>query len=86
MKKSDTNIICTLAFIALVAVGVSTLVGALLDGSMLYNIFETVKNVCVIIVIGFTAYKFTEGKEKWVTILYWVAVAVFVVGIVLVWF
>ena len=86
MKNSNKNIICVLAFIALVSVAVTTLLGALLDGSLFFNIIETVKNLCVILVVGITAYEFTKGKKDWVTIVYWVAVAVFIVGAILVWF
>ena len=41
MKKSNVEIICTLAFVALVSVAVTTLLGALLEGSLFFNIIDT---------------------------------------------
>lgn len=87
MKKSDTKILNLLAFLTLCIVAVLVLVGKLLGlkGAPL-NFLDTLKEVFVLIIIGISAYNYVLGKSKGWTIAFWVAVVIFVVGIVLIWF
>ena len=78
-----------LAFIALVTVALLQILDVLSPvirlGEVISNIIVTVKNVCICLVIGITAYKFIVDKSKGVKITYWVSIAIFVVFTVLIW-
>ena len=54
-------------------------------GATILSALSTVKNVCIILVIGFLSYEFTIGKPKGWLIAYIVALVVFVVGTILLW-
>ena len=91
MKKTNKGILNLLAYIALVVIGLLVVLQNFLPiihiniTGGLVNLLETVKNVLVLIVIGCTAYNFTAGRKQWVKILFWVAVAIFVIGTILMW-
>ena len=77
MKKSNKNLINLLAYIALVIVAALMVVDVLahfnvlaISGGVLLNALNTLKNLCIIIVIGFVAYEFLPGNKKWVKILF----------------
>jgi len=91
MKKTNKGILNLLSYIALVAIGLLIIlqnflpiIHVIISGGLV-NLLETVKNILVLIVIGCTAYNFTSGRKQWVKILFWVAVAIFVVGTILMW-
>lgn len=54
-------------------------------GGYLPQILETIKNVCVCIVIGCLSYRFVAGKSKGLKITFWVCLAIIVVGTILIW-
>lgn len=92
MKKEDRNILNLLAFSALIIVALLIVVNNLLPiigidiGGPFFKLLSTIEKIFTVIVIGLSAYNFVAGKTKTFKIIYWVAVALFVVGIVLVWF
>ena len=92
MKKTNKNVINLLAFSALIIVAVLIVVNNLLPiigvemTGPFFRLLSTIEKIFSIIVIGLAAYNFVAGKTKAIKIVYWVAVALFVVGIVLVWF
>ena len=92
MKKTNKNVINLLAFSALIIVAVLVVVNNLLPivgvnvSGPLFKLLATVEKIFTIIVIGLAAYNFVAGKTKTIKIIYWVAVALFIVGVVLVWF
>lgn len=91
MKKSDKGIINALAYGALVLIACMLLITRLLPvlgvqiSGPLVNILATIQNVLVLVVIGFYAYCFAENNRKWVKVLYWISVIVYVVATVLLW-
>ncbi len=91
MKNTNKNILSILSYIALIIVALLIVVQNFLPiihikitGGFV-NLLDTIKDVFVLIVIGFAGYSFTVGRKKWVKILFWVAVAVYIVGSVLRW-
>lgn len=86
MKTSNKNIFNTLSYIALVIIAILIVLENFLGlrGTVL-NVLKTVKNLFILIVVGFSAYNFTSGKAKWVTIVFWIAVIVFIVATILMW-
>lgn len=93
MKNSEknVNVLNLIAFIALIIFAVLQIFsvlsfwGVLTIGGALPKILDTVKNICVCIVIGILGYKFVAGKSKGLVITYWVCIAVIVVGTILIW-
>lgn len=92
MKSSNKNTLNTLSYVALIIVALLMLINHVLPlvgldiGGPLVNVLETIKNVFVLIVIGISAYNFLPGRAKWVSVLFWVAIIVYVVGTILLWF
>ncbi len=92
MKSSNKNILNLLAYCALIIVALLMFVDNLLPlvgievKGVFFNILRTISNIFTIIILGVSAYKFTSDSKKWVRILYWIAVAVFVIATVLMWF
>lgn len=92
MKSSNKNTLNTLSYVALIIVALLMLINHVLPlvgldiGGPLVNVLETIKNVFVLMVIGISAYNFLPGRAKWVSVLFWVAIIVYVVGTILLWF
>ena len=91
MKKSNQDLLNTLSYVALVIIALLLvvrnllpIVGVNIDGP-LFSILDTVQNIFILIVIGICAYNFASGKAKWVNILFWVAVVIFIVATILIW-
>lgn len=91
MKNSDKNILNILSYFALAIIAlllvveyILPLIGIQLQGTLL-NILNSVKNLFILIVVGINGYAFTEGKAKWIKILFWVAIVVIIVCTVLMW-
>ncbi len=91
MKNSNKDLLNTLSYIALIIVAfllvirnLLPIVGINLSGPI-FSILETVQNVFVLLVIGICAYNFISGKAKWINILFWIAIVVFIVATVLIW-
>ena len=92
MKSSNKNVLNTLSYVALIIVALLMLINHVLPligldiSGPLVNVLETIKNLFVLIVIGISAYNFLPGRAKWVSVLFWIAIIVYVVGTVLLWF
>ena len=92
MKSSNKNALNTLSYVALIIVALLMLINHVLPligldiSGPLVNVLETIKNLFVLIVIGISAYNFLPGRAKWVSVLFWIAIIVYVVGTVLLWF
>ncbi len=91
-KKSFINLLayCSLIIVALLMFvdRLLPVVGVTISGGWLgifFNILRTISNLFTVIILGISAYKFTEDSKKWVKILFWIAVLVFVVATVLMW-
>ncbi|MCQ2387332.1 MAG: hypothetical protein MJ066_02670 [Clostridia bacterium] len=86
-KKS--SLISFMAFVALIVFAVIELFNVLSPvislGEVLAKILNTIKNVCIIIVIGVTSYSFVKEKGKGVKITYLIAVLFFAVETILTW-
>ena len=93
MKKSEkeVNVLNLMAFIGLVIVAVLEIFGLLSNleiltiKGMLMNLLNTIKNICIMLVIGITAYNFVKDKSKGWLITYIVAISVIFVTTVLAW-
>ena len=92
MKNSNTNILSMLSYVAMIILALLLLISNVLPmiglniGGAFINVLNTIQNVLVLIVVGVSAYNFVQGRAKWVNVLYWVAVIVFIVGTVFFWF
>ena len=79
----NKNFLSGLSYVALIIAGLLMLISGILphigleiDGTII-GVLNLIKNLLVLIVIGTIAYDFTAGKKKWVKIMYWIAVFVF---------
>ena len=95
MKNSNKNVFNLMSYVALIIIALLIVVdnflpiiGVQFTGAIgtFMNILETIKNLFILIVIGVAAYNFIGDKAKWVKVVYWIAVVVFIVGAVLAWF
>lgn len=94
MKRTEknVNVLNLMSFVALVIVAVLVVVNKLLPvvgvntTGPFFHALETVEKLFTIIVIGISAYNFVAKKGKAIKITYWVSVALFVAGVVLIWF
>lgn len=91
-KNSNKNILNLFSFSALIIVAILVVINNLLPiigveikGSLM-GVLSTIKDVLILLVVGLSAYAFVEGKTKSWKITFWVSVAVFAVGIILIWF
>ena len=91
MKGPNKNVLNLMAYIAFIVVALLIVVNNLFPlmgitiGGTLWNVLETVKNVLILLVLGIMAFNFTSGQAKWVKILYWVALVIFIVGTIILW-
>ena len=89
MRKGDKSFLGILSFIVLIVVAFLLLVRWLAPiltlNPIVCNILETVQNLMVLVVIGMLAYNFASSYNRWVKVLFWIASAIFLVGIVLSW-
>lgn len=90
--KNDKNVLSFLSFFALLIVAILIFVNKLLPivginvGGSLLDILSTIKEVFILIVVGISAYSFVANKNKTWKIVFWVAILLFVAGVVLIWF
>ena len=80
----NKNFLSGLSYVALIIAGLLMLISGILphlglniDGAII-GVLNLIKNLFILIVIGTVAYDFTLKKKKWVKVLYWVAVFVFI--------
>ena len=91
MKSSNKNLLNLIAFIALIAVAILGVFNILAHFDILktegflINLLDTIRNICILIVIGFAGYAFVDGRKKGVKITYWVAMSIILVCTVLLW-
>lgn len=92
MSKSNKSILNLFCFIALIIIAVLVLINNLLpiigvniSGSF-FSLLNTIKEIMILIVISLSAYNFVAGKTKAWRIIYWIAIALFIAGIILIWF
>ena len=90
--KNEKNVLSFLSFFALLIVAILIFVNKLLPivginvGGSLFDILSTIKEVFILIVVGISAYSFVANKNKTWKIVFWVAILLFVAGVVLIWF
>ncbi len=89
--KGSKHILNVISYVALVIVAllliISTglpLVGIIISGPII-NLLSTIKEIFVLIVIGVSAYNFASNNKKWVKVLFWISIVVFIVATVLLW-
>ena len=88
-KNSFLNLI---AFLALVIVavlftisGVLPHLGIIIEGTVV-NILDTIRSVFILIIVVCFSRNFVKGKAKWIKIIFWISIAIYVAGMVLIWF
>ena len=88
MKKGIVNFF---AFVALVIIAfllcitrLLPILGVNISGPII-NLIATVQNVLILFIVGILAYNFAMGKRKWVKILFWCSVIVYIAGSILLW-
>lgn len=92
MRNSNKSLLSMLAYIAMIIFAVLLLISNVLPviglniGGTLINVLNTVQNILILIVVGVSAYNFIQGKARWINVLYWIALVIFVVGTVFYWF
>ncbi len=91
MKDNNKKILNLIAFIAfvvlavLIAISGLNSVGIEIFGSTFLKVLETVKNVCVLIVLGYLSFVYVKFSGKFLKIVFIVAVCIFVAGTVMAW-
>ncbi len=50
-----------------------------------FVVLETIEKIFTLIVIGISAYRFTKNKHKAFKIIFWIAVALFALGVIFIW-
>jgi hypothetical protein len=76
-----------LSYCAFVIISFLILANRLLPGfgvvEQIVNILDLIKDILLLIILVPTSFYFIRGKKKWVKILYWIAVVVFVSAILM---
>jgi hypothetical protein len=92
MSSNKNSVINVLAFVALMIIAVLEILSGLshlgidILGVTILAILSTVKNFCVILVIGVAAYDYISNKKHGYKIAFLIAVIVFLLGTVFAWF
>lgn len=92
MKESNKNFLNILSYVAFLTIALLLaitnflpLIGVVIKGTIV-NFLETLKNVLILFIIGVLAFKFAFNQgAKWVKVLYWVSLGIFIVGTILIW-
>lgn len=90
-RESKNSALVIMSFVAFIIIAVLEIISGLralgvdIFGATIMNLLNTVKNVCIIFVIGINAYRFVENKTKTWKIIYFVALAVYIVATVFMW-
>ena len=91
-EKRNNGVFNLFSFIVLMIVSTLIVTNNLLPiigigiGGPLFNILETVKDVLILVMVAILSYNFIVGKGKVIAVFYWVAIVIFLAGIVLRWF
>ena len=89
--KSDNKILNLISYFALIIIAFLLLITRILPmigldvKGTLINLISTIQNVLILIVISVNAYYFASTSKKWIKILFWVAIAVFIFATVVIW-
>ena len=87
----NVNILNLMAFIGVIIIAVLEIFGFLARhdiltvGGTLVNFLDTLKNICILVVIGITAYNFVKGKSKGWLITYIVAICIIILATIFIW-
>lgn len=87
----NVNVLNLMAFVGVIIIAVLEFFGFLAShdiltvGGALVNFLSTVKNVCILVVIGITAYNFVKGKSKGWLITYIVAMSIIILTTIFIW-
>lgn len=94
MKKPENNVnmVTLLAFIGVIIFAVLEVLSLLttkniikIEGGTFINLLNTIKSICVLVVIGVTAYDFVKDRSKGWIITYIVAMCIIFIATVLAW-
>ncbi len=91
MKGNKKSFLSCLAFIAFIVLAVLIALSGLsslnieIFGSTVLKVLETVKNVCILVVLGYLSFVFVKTSGKFLKIVFFVAVCVFVAGTIMAW-
>ena len=91
MKKTDKNILSILSYISLIIIAFLIIIQNFLPIIQIkitggfVRLLDTIKNILILIVVGCAGHNFTIGRKKSIKVVFWVAVAIFIVGTVLAW-
>ena len=87
----NVNILNLMAFIGVIIIAVLEVFGFLARhdiltvGGTLVNFLDTLKNICILLVIGITAYNFVSGRSKGWLITYIIAICIIILATVFIW-
>ena len=87
----NVNVLNLMAFIGVIIIAVLEIFGFLAShdiltvGGALVNFLNTVKNICILVVIGITAYNFVKGKSKGWLITYIIAICIIILTTIFIW-
>lgn len=90
-NEKNVNVLNLIAFIGVILIAVLEIFGfftrhnILTVGGVLVDILDTIKNLCILFVIGITAYNFVKGKGKALLITYIVAMCIIVLTTIFIW-
>ena len=90
-NEKNVNILNLMAFIGVIIVALLEVFAFLSShniltlGDAIMNFLNTIKNVCILLVVGITAYNFVKGKGKGWLITYIVAISIIVLTTVFIW-
>ncbi len=89
--NNNNNILKTMAYFSLIILSlfvfitqILPVVGLTVEGRLL-NILMTIERVMTLLVLAILGLAFTKGKKKGWLITYFVALAIFIAGIILIW-
>ncbi len=90
-RKKNVNVFNLFSYIVLIVASILIFCRNLLPlcgvevGGPLFTTLDTIKDVLVLVMVGIMGYNFIVGKKKVTKIFYWIAIAIFIAGIVLNW-
>ena len=88
MKNNNKKLLDTLSYFALIIIAVLIVITSplLKVTGIISTVLKTIEKLLILIVVGFYAYNFASiAKRKWVKIIYWISIAIFIVGMVFLW-
>lgn len=91
MKGNNKSVLNCLAFIAfsifailMILSGLNS-VGVSILGDTVLKILDTVKNICLVVVLGCMSFKFVKAGKKVLKIIFILAIIVFIAGTIMAW-